>query len=213
VIGFQDNAIAIPKVDLDVVWHVPEVGYYSHLCAIRAKREPDGVGSVVRYLKSMNIYIPNQEALPRLNCLHAPEAFIQGVWKRAPKRVHRGFRDVKWSFPKAKHLWKAVAVVSVLVGDEDAVDAIDAQFDGREASESFAFAEAAVHKESGALRLEQGDVARAARRQNGNPQADRLLPENRRAKARPLHKRIFRMMAEPRDLVNAQSMIMPSRKK
>jgi hypothetical protein len=59
-------------------------------------------------------------------------------------------------------LWKAVAVVGVFVGDENAVDAINAQFDGREPRESFAFAEAAVHKESGALRLEQGDVARAA---------------------------------------------------
>jgi hypothetical protein len=110
----------------------------------------------------MNIYIPNQEALPRLNRLHAPEAFIQGVWKRAAKRVHRGFRNVQRSFPKAEHLRKTVAVIGVFVGDKDTVDAIDVQFDGREPRESFAFSEAAVHKESGALRLEQGDVARAA---------------------------------------------------
>jgi hypothetical protein len=53
-------------------------------------------------------------------------------------------------------------MIEVLVSDEDAVDVVDTKFDGREASESLAFAEAAVHEESGALRLEQGNVARAA---------------------------------------------------
>ena len=53
-------------------------------------------------------------------------------------------------------------MVAMFVGDEDAVDAVDVQFDGSETGKSFAFAEAAIHEESGALRLEQGDVARAA---------------------------------------------------
>jgi hypothetical protein len=50
----------------------------------------------------------------------------------------------------------------MLVGDKDTVDAVDALFDGGESGERFSIAEAAVHEESGALRLEQGDVARAA---------------------------------------------------
>ncbi len=62
----------------------------------------------------------------------------------------------------------------MFVSDEDAVDAIDALLDGGKPRQSFALAQAAVHEKSGALRLEQGDVARAARRQNGNPQADRF---------------------------------------
>jgi hypothetical protein len=51
-------------------------------------------------------------------------------------------------------LWQAVAVVGVLVGDEDAVDVLDASFDGREARERFALAQPSVHEESGPLRLE-----------------------------------------------------------
>ncbi len=78
------------------------------------------------------------------------------------KRVHRWFGNVERRFPKTQHLRQAVAVVGVFVGDEDAVNAVDVLLDGGEARESFAFAEAAVHEESGALRLEQGDVARAA---------------------------------------------------
>jgi hypothetical protein len=59
-------------------------------------------------------------------------------------------------------LRKTVAVIEVLVSDEDAVDVVDIKFDGCKPRKRFAFAEAAVHEESGALRLEQGDVARAA---------------------------------------------------
>jgi hypothetical protein len=50
----------------------------------------------------------------------------------------------------------------MLVRDKDAVDAVDAQLDSRETRERFAFAEAAVHEESGPLSLEQRNVARAA---------------------------------------------------
>jgi len=213
VIRFEQQAIGVAQMNLDEFGHVAEVRDERHLRAIGAEREPDRIGGIVRNLKRVNINVPYGEMLAGLNGFHTTQTLRQPIWQGAVQRVHRGFRNVKWSFPKAEHLRKTVAVVGVFVGDENAVDAIDAQFDGREPRESFAFAEAAIHKESGTLRLEQGDVARAARRQDGNPQADRLLPENRRAKARLLQKRIFRMMAEPRDLVNAQSMIMPSRKK
>jgi hypothetical protein len=53
-------------------------------------------------------------------------------------------------------------MIEVLVSDEDAVDVIDTKFDCRETRKRFAFAEATVHEESGALRLEQCNVARAA---------------------------------------------------
>ena len=78
------------------------------------------------------------------------------------QRLHGLLGYVKRCFPKTEHLRQAVAVVAMLVGDENAVDAINRLFDGSETGESFTFAEAAIHEESGALRLEQGDVARAA---------------------------------------------------
>jgi hypothetical protein len=53
-------------------------------------------------------------------------------------------------------------MVAMFVGDEDTVDVINGLFDGSETGESFAFAEAAIHEESGARRLEQCDIARAA---------------------------------------------------
>jgi len=95
-------------------------------------------------------------------------------------------------------LWEAVAVVGVLVGDEDTVDVVDGSFDGSEAGQRFAFAQTGVNEEAGPLGLKQRDVARAAGRQNGYPQADRFLL-NCDAK------QIFRMMAERQVGVNKDS--------
>ncbi len=64
-------------------------------------------------------------------------------------------------------------MVGVLVGDEDAVEVVDGLLDGDEPGKSFALAESGVDEEAGARRFEQRDVARAAGRQNGYPQADR----------------------------------------
>ena len=204
VVRFEHKTIGVPEMDFHELGHVAEIGNNRHFRAIRAEREADGVGGVVRDLESVNIDIADREMLARLNRFERVDAFAERVRKRAAKCVHRGLRDVERSFPQAEHLRQTVAMVGVLVGDEDSVDAVDAQFDGREPRERFAFAQAAVHKESGALGLEQGDIARAARRQYGYPQADRLLPENGRAKAQSLHKRIFRMMAEGYSRVNAK---------
>ncbi len=66
-------------------------------------------------------------------------------------------------------------MVRVFVGDEDAVNVLDGSFNGGEAGKGFTLAESCVHEEAGALRLKQGDVARAAGRQDGNPHADRAL--------------------------------------
>ncbi len=64
-------------------------------------------------------------------------------------------------------------MIVMFVSDQDAVEMVDIRSDGSEAGEGFAFAEAGVDEEAGALRLEEGDVPRAARRQYGDPQSDR----------------------------------------
>ena len=71
-------------------------------------------------------------------------------------------------------------MVGMLVGDEDSIQLIESYFDSSQSRERFAFAEAAVHKEAGALRFEQCDVARTTRSQDGNAQAYRSFSKNPR---------------------------------
>jgi hypothetical protein len=111
--------------------------------------------------------------LARVNGLHAIEALAKSFGKNPLQRIHRGLGYIERSFPEAKHLRQAAAVIRVFVGDENTVKMLDGFFNGRKTGQRFPFAQSGVHEESGALRLEQRDVSRAAGRQNGYPQADR----------------------------------------
>jgi hypothetical protein len=59
---------------------------------------------------------------------------------------------------------------------------IEVGFDGREAGESFTFAESSVNKDAGAFGFEQSKIARAAGRQDGDAQADRRSSREQNAK-------------------------------
>jgi hypothetical protein len=154
VIGFEHEAIGIAEMNFDEFGHVAKVGDESHFCAVGAESEADGVSGVMWDLEGVDVDITDGEMLAGMNGFDAAETFAEGVGEDAVERVHGGLGDVEGSFPEAEHLGETVAVVGVFVGDEDAVEGVDGEIDGGEAGESFAFAEAAVHEEAGALGLE-----------------------------------------------------------
>ncbi|SRR5712692_3645335 len=180
VIGFENQTVGVAQMDLDELGHVTEVGDDRELGAIGAEGKGDRVGGIVGYGERVDINVADCETLTSVNGFEAMETLAERVGKNAVHRIHGGLGDVEWGLPKAEHLRQAVAVVGVLVRDEDPVKAVDALFNSGKARERFAFPQAGVHEEAGALGLEQGDVARAARRQNGYPQADRLPPNSRK---------------------------------
>ena len=102
----------------------------------------------------MNFDIADAEALAGVNRFHATEALAQGIRECAIQSVHRRLSDVKRRFPQAKHLRQAVAMVGMLVGDQNAVDTIEVLFNGGESGESVALAESGVDEEAGLLGLE-----------------------------------------------------------
>ena len=178
VIGFEDEAIGVAEMDFDVIGHVAEVGDESELGAVGAEGEADGVGGVVRNGEGADFDIADGEALAGSDGFASGEALAEGVGKNALESVEGGVGDEERCFPEREGLGKAAAVVGVLMRDEDAVEAVDVELQGGEAGEGVALAEAGVDEEAGARGFEQGDVARAAGRQNGNAQADRCLREN-----------------------------------
>ena len=82
----------------------------------------------------------------------------------------------------------------MFVGYQDSVEMLDGIFHGGKPGQRFAFTESGIHEESGAPGLQQGDVAGASGRQDGNAQADRMPPKSGNTN--------FRMMAERRESVN-----------
>ncbi len=156
VIGFEDEAIGLAEMDSDVIGQVAEIGADGDLGAVGAEGESDGVGCVVRDGERVDVDVADGEALPSLDRLNAAEALAEGFGQDALQGFHRGLSDVERGFPEAEDLREAVAVVGVLVGDEDRIKAIDVALDGGEASEGFAFTEAGINEDSGGVRFEQG---------------------------------------------------------
>jgi len=203
VIRFKHQAVGAAKMNLDKFGHIAEIGDDGQLCAVRTKRKPNRIGGIVRNGESVDVDIANGEMLASANRLDTTKAFPKRMRQNALHGVHRWFGDVERRFPETQHLGKAVAVIRVFVGDEDAVDAVNGFLDGGEPRQRFALAQAGVHEEAGALGFEQGDVARTAGRQNGNPQADRF-PRKLPRRSPTAHERIFKMMAERRARVNKE---------
>jgi hypothetical protein len=156
VVGFEDEAIGLAEMDPDMIGQVAEIGADGDFRSVGAEGESDGVGSIVRDGEGVDVYVADRKALAGLNGLNAAETFAEGIGQDALECVHRGLCDVKWRFPEAEDLGEAVAVVRVLVGDKDCVEAIDVALDGGEAGQGFALAEPGVNEDASSFGFEQG---------------------------------------------------------
>ena len=132
VIGFENEAIGLAEMDPDVIGQVAEIGADGDFCAVGAKGESDGVCGVVRDGERVDINVANGETLARLNGFDATEALAEGLGENALKNAHGGLGDEERSFPETEDLRKTIAMIGVLVSDEDGVEAIDVAFDGGE---------------------------------------------------------------------------------
>src|SRR2546430_1240549 len=173
VIGFEHQAIRSAQMYFHQLRHIAQVSNDGHLCAVGTERKADGIGGVMWNRKRVNVNVADGEMLARLNGFDSPQPLPQRFRQDALHRIHGRLGNVERRFPNAKHLRQAVAVVGVFVSDQDAVNVLDGSFNSCKAGKRFAFAQSGVHEESGSPGLEQRDIARAARRQDGNPQSDR----------------------------------------
>jgi hypothetical protein len=176
MIGFKNEAIGFPEMNFDEFGHVAKVGTDGYLGAVGAKSKTDGIDGVVWNGERVHVDIADSEALAGLNGFDAPQPLSKGFRENALKCVHGGLGHVKRRLPQAQDLRESIAVIGVLVGDEDGIEMFEVTLDGGESSESFAFAEAGVYKDAGTFRFEQGEIARTAGRKNGDAQADWNCP-------------------------------------
>ena len=73
----------------------------------------------------MDFDVADGEELPRLNGLDAVEVPLQFVRQDATDRGEGGLGDKERRFPEPQELRQAVAVVGVLVGNEDAIQPVE----------------------------------------------------------------------------------------
>jgi len=156
VVGFEDEAIGLAEMDSDVVWKVAEISADGDFGAVGAEGEADGVGSVVRDGEGVDVDIADGEALAGLDGFDAAEALAEGMGQGTLEGFHRGLGNIEGRFPEAEDLREAVAVVGVLVGDEDGVETVDITPNRSEAGKGFALSKAGVNENAGGFGFEQG---------------------------------------------------------
>ena len=176
VIGFEDQAIRLAEMNFDELGHVAEVGADGDLDAVGAEGEAEGIGGIVRDGEGVDINVADGEALAGVDGFDAAEALAEGFRQDAAELLHGGLGNVERRFPEAQDLRQTVAVVGVLVSDEDGVEAVNVALDSREPGKSFAFAEAGVNEDTSGFGFEQGQIARTAGGKDGDAKADGKAP-------------------------------------
>jgi len=205
VIRFKDEAIGLAKMDFDEFRHIAKIGADGDLGAVGPESETDGVGGIVGDGESVDINIADGKTLAGLYGFNAAEAFAERIRENALESIHGGFGDIKGRLPETEDLRETIAMVGVLVSDENGVEAIEVALDGGEASQGFAFAKARVYQDAGAFGCEQGKVARTAGSEDGDAQTDGDTPKDtaqallRQSKQKPVL-RVGRSKAWPLQL-------------
>src|ERR1700688_4093841 len=118
--------------------HVAKIGNQRHLGALATKRETDGVDGIMRNRESVYFDIADHKTLAGMNGFYASDAFAKSFGQAAAQRIESGLGNIQRSFPERQHLRQTVAMISVFVGDKDAVEVVDRHFDGGESRKSFA---------------------------------------------------------------------------
>ncbi len=93
--------------------------------------------------------------------------------KKAQRFGVRFGGEINGGAPLAKQRSEAANMIGVFVGDDDAVEPVDSECGRRgKAPQRFALAQAGIHQEARPGSLEQGAVARTARRENAYAKTD-----------------------------------------
>lgn len=166
VIGFEDHTIGVAEVLDDERGKIAEVGDDGGLVAVGAEGKAERVHGIVRNGKRGDFDITDGEALARADMFDAVETFDGDFGDNAESFFVCGRGQEDGGAPATEDLAEAADMVGVLVGDEDGVQRIGCELEGREAAERFAFAEAGIHEDACAFGFEQGAIARTAGCQN-----------------------------------------------
>ena len=157
---------------------IAKVSDDGNFIAVASKRESDRIGRVVRNRERRNFDIADREAVPRMEIRNVREALVRRFGNTGHRGAMRGGRKENRGAPEAENLRQSADMIAVLVGDDDAIEAVDPRAERFQPAKSFAFAEAGVDEETGGFRFEQRNVARTAGRQNRNADTDRTPPKN-----------------------------------
>jgi hypothetical protein len=170
VIGFDHQHVASAQVVANAVGHVSEIGADADLDAVTAKREADGIDSVVRNGERLHCDVADLEGAAGGERLPTRDrdAVAGAVTRKLLIRVIRWAGDVNRDLEPLGQYVQSTDVVGVLVRDEDGVDAVWIKAAQNHAPQKLAAGETCVHQQVGAGTGDNGAVPLASARQHGD---------------------------------------------
>src|SRR6266566_2998366 len=179
VIRFEHEAIAIAQVLLDQLGHVTKIGHQGELHAGSAEGEAERVDGVVGNAKRRDFDIANAKAVAGLNELDALESPRVALGKKTQRFGMSFSGEIYGGAPGGQQRGETADIIRVFVRDDDAVEAIDRMRQSGKAPQRFALSQPRIHQQARPGSLEQGAIARTARRENAHAKADGFSPESR----------------------------------
>src|SRR5437879_1987244 len=176
VIRFEHEAIAIAQVLLDQLGHVTEIGHQGELHAGSAEGEAERVDGVVGNAKRRDFDIANAEAVAGLNELDALESPRVALGKKTQRFGMSFGGEIYGGAPGGQQRGETADMIRMLVRDDDAVEAIDRTRQGGKPPQRCALSQPRIHQQARPGSLEQGAIARTARRENADAKADGFSP-------------------------------------
>src|SRR5579872_6236160 len=136
----------------------------------------------MRDAEGSNLDIADAKSMAGLNELDALEAARMPFGKKT-QSFGMGFGvEVDGGAPGSQQGRQAADVVAMFVRDDDAVEAIQGMSQRGQAAQGFALSQARIHQQARLGSLEQGAIARTARRENAYAKADGSPPKKLQAK-------------------------------
>src|SRR5579872_5289648 len=136
----------------------------------------------MRDAEGSNLDIADAKSMAGLNELDALEAARMPFGKKT-QSFGMGFGvEVDGGAPGSQQGRQAADVVAMFVRDDDAVEAIQGMSQRGQAAQGFALSQARIHQQARLGSLEQGAIARTARRENAHAKADGSPPKKLQAK-------------------------------
>ena len=173
VVRFEDQKIRFAQVMLHEFRHIAEIGHDGHFRAVAAEGIAHRIGRIVRDGERIDFDIADLEALAGMNMLDALHLLHRAFGIHLQDFAMSRLGEIRRAIEQARQLRDAAGMIGVLVGDQDAVDAIGLRPAERlQAAQQFLLAKSCVDEEGGVLSFEQRAVARAAGSQDGYAERD-----------------------------------------
>ena len=162
VVRFEQQQIGAAQMELDGVGDISQIGDQSYFNAMRSETEANRIDGVVWNGEAIDFNVTHTKGCSGLKAIQARREFTP--WNRGRRQASDEDRNVE----QTRQSNQPADVIGMLVRDQDGVELFGIFFDGGEAGQNVAPAQAGVDKDARFFGADESGISRAAAGENAN---------------------------------------------